>query len=98
MSDREEVFHHAPTAVLTVGDLRRQIDGVPDHMPLKVAVPDDPGGDAVEDRWVVVRAQREESDWYDGLRVAYHDDYFVLSCDYPEGDYYRPVPDDGGMS
>lgn len=94
MRDREEVFHHRPSAVLTVGDLRRVLEGVPDEVPLKVATADEPGGDAIEDRRVVSNAEREEVDWEDGFGRPHHDDYFVLSCDYPEGDYFRPVVGD----
>jgi hypothetical protein len=96
MGEREEVFHHKPKAVLTIGDLRRALEGLPDDVQLKVATPDSPGNsipghDAWEDRWVVIEAIREVDDWQDGLGHDHHDDHLIIWCDFPEDDYYRPV-------
>jgi hypothetical protein len=96
MTEQEEIFHHKPEAVLTVGDLRRAIKGLPDDVPLKVATPESPGNsipgrDMWDDRWVVTEATREVDDWQDGLGHDHHDDHLIIYCDLPEGASYRPV-------
>jgi Family of unknown function (DUF6225) len=52
MTDDEELFDHQVTP-WTAGQLRAALEGVPDDMPVRVWVAEDPGGDTVDEQVVV---------------------------------------------
>lgn len=79
VSADEQLFHHEVT-VLTVGQLRAALAGVPDEARVRVHLATEPGGEFADEQ-VVFGAGVDPDGWFD------------LESDFPSGEYYRPPPD-----
>jgi hypothetical protein len=83
MPDDEELFDHQVT-VLTVGDLRKALEGIPDDFPVTIAVAEEPGGDTA-DMQVAISA----GPWNDQGAEGVPADHFEIGSEFPSGQYYR---------
>jgi hypothetical protein len=83
----EELFDHQVTA-WTVGELRKALDGVPDHMPVRVVVAEAPGSDLAGDEQVVIDAGPWTANGIPPSETV-PPDHFAISCEFPSGQYYR---------
>ncbi len=93
--EQEEIFHHEPK-VLTVGELRRALDGIPEALPIRVAIAESPGNSIPgrqvwDDRYIVTQAERDAQQWADVLGCDHTADEFLILGGFQAGDYYRPV-------
>lgn len=79
----EELFTHE-VEVWTVGDLRKAMEGAPDDLPLRVFIPEKPGGDATSERVIHYAAP-----WNEVNGGAELPDCFTLECEFPPGPYRR---------
>ena len=80
----EELLRHEATA-WTVGQLRKALDVIPDDMPMRVVVSEEPGSDFEGDEQVVISAGPWNDRGTDGLPP----DHFEITCEFPSGEYYR---------
>lgn len=83
----EELFDHQVTA-RTVGELRKALDGVPDHMPVHVVVAEEPGSGLAGDEQVVIDAGPWTAVGIPPARTV-PPDQFAISYEFPSGQYYR---------
>ncbi len=88
MHAEEELVRHE-VRPWTVGQLRAALQGLPDELPLVVQLAEEPGGDLVAEQ-VVTDAGFGTIDWGDD-RGEDVDRRFAICCDFPTGEYYRPV-------
>ena len=92
----EELFRHE-VDVMTVGELRAALAGVPDDAHVRVEIAESPGGDTCDEQ-VIYRAGADPTIWYRDTRTHEPprrpaDGWFTLSAEFPPGDYYRPRKD-----
>jgi hypothetical protein len=81
----EELFDHQVRA-WTAGELRKALDGVPDHFPVTVVTADDePGSSLAGPEQVVVSA----GPWNGQGEKSAPPDRFEISLEWPPGEYYR---------
>jgi Family of unknown function (DUF6225) len=71
----EELFDHQVTA-WTAGQLRKALDGIPDDMPVRIQIAEEPGGVVAGPQQVAIGA----GEWHGA---------FEIGCEYPPGEYYR---------
>lgn len=90
MNERYETFHHVADA-WTVGRLREALEGLPDDLPLQVAVPED-DDECVDDTWVITSAGFG-SVLYGDERGEQLDRHLTIELDRPTGAYERLVDD-----
>jgi len=87
MSEPTRIYHHTADA-WTVGQLRAALAGLPDHLPIALAVPEDgrpiPLRDTFDDDWVVTGTDFLVTKWGDerGEQIA---DHLTLIVDRPTG-------------
>jgi hypothetical protein len=86
-NDDQEILEHEPSA-WTVGQLRLELEGLPEGMELRVWVAEQPGGELVDEQ-VVVSAGF--GTYTPGGRDAEErvDPVVSISCEFPAGKYYR---------
>jgi uncharacterized protein DUF6225 len=73
-----------PVHPWTVGDLRGALEGVPDDLPLRVLITEEPGGDFIAEQAVI-----SAGPWNDE-RDGAPPDYFEIGCNFPASQYRRP--------
>jgi len=98
MAEDEELFHHEVTP-WTVGDLRRALDGLPDHLPVVVNIAEDPGGDTALEQVITgagfgtIRRRVGPGEYVDEVGpdgyIDEVDSTLGIDCQFPTGDYYR---------
>lgn len=86
MDADEELYRHE-VRPWTVGQLRAELAGLPEDLPLIVHVAEEPGGDLVGAQ-VIVSAGFAVIDW-GGQRGEEVDRQFTIGCEFPAGEYIR---------
>ncbi len=79
----DRIVHHR-VQPWTVAQLRAALDGLPGHMPIRVCVAREPGGEIVDIQVVIdaglgVVVEPDGTEW-----IA---DEFEINCEFPSGDY-----------
>ena len=95
MSEDEELFTHTVTA-WTAGQLRQAMNGLPDDLPVRVLVSEEPGGEFADEQvvisaapWATVDNASAEDVRRELASGELQPDHFEISLEFPSGEYYR---------